>query len=150
VITRILVAVDDSADSFSAARVAIQLAARLGGRLRVLHVSADHLLSATISTASAVADAPQRRAVAATGLLARVSELAAVAGVEVETELGEGEVGPAVVAAAEAWGADLVVLGRAAHHVGGAPYVGSQTRYVLELADLPVLVVPHLRDESVR
>ena len=40
------------------------------------------------------------------------------------------------------WPADLIVLGRSDRPGPGEPYVGAETRRVLEFADRPVLVVP--------
>jgi nucleotide-binding universal stress UspA family protein len=65
----------------------------------------------------------------------------AAARLAVETDLLTGDVGPAVLDAARAWSADLVIVGRAGRRKSGEPYVGAQTRHVLESAEQPVLVV---------
>lgn len=141
-IERILLAVDDTPDSLAAARTAIAVAGATGARLRVVHVSADHVLDSAIEAATGSADAATRRAVADAALLSRVAALAAAAGVPTETELLSGEAAPAVLAAARAWPADVIVVGKSARAAHGEPYVGSQTRQILEFCDLPVLVVP--------
>jgi nucleotide-binding universal stress UspA family protein len=141
-IERVLLAVDDAPDSLAAARLAIELAAAWHVQLRAVHVSADHILDTALERASGQPAAHVRRTLAAATVLARVSALAQAAGVVVETELLSGDVGPAILDAAREWPADLVIVGKSARSASGAPYVGTQTRHVLEFADQPVLVVP--------
>lgn len=47
----------------------------------------------------------------------------------------------AVLAAAVAWGVDLVVMGRPERRTTGRPYVGSGTEHLLELTPVPAVVV---------
>lgn len=141
-IRRVLVAVDDSPDALAAVRFAIGLAGQVGGELRVVHVSADHVLEASVEAASGLASVALRRAREAAGMLDRARELAQAAGVAVQTDLRQGDVGPQVLHAAHAWEADVVVIGRSTQSLRGAPYVGVQTRHVLEFAEQPVIVVP--------
>lgn len=140
-IERILLAVDDTADSLAAARAAVELARPLNAVLRIVHVSADHLLDAAVEAASGQPAVGTRRAQAAAAILNRVTRLAEAAGVAAEPELLAGDVGPTVLHAAREWQADLVVVGRSARSATGEPYVGTQTRHILEFADRPVLVV---------
>ena len=51
-ITRILLAVDDSPGALAAARIAVDLAAHLGARLRVVNVVQDGRLAETLEAAS--------------------------------------------------------------------------------------------------
>ena len=141
-IQRVLLAVDDSPDSLAAARFAVELAGALHASLRVVHVSADHLLDEALEAASRRPAAGTRRAQAAVSILTRVAAMADKAGVAAETDLLAGDVGPAVLDAARQWPADLVIVGKSARAASGEPYVGTQTRHVLEFADQPVLVVP--------
>jgi len=141
-IQRILLAVDDSPDSLAAARLAIELAAGLGSHLRVVHVSADHGLDALLETVVTAPGVAGRRGLADVAILARVSAMAATAGISVETELLSGAVATAVLDAVQASDADLVVVGKSARAATGEPYVGTQTRHILEFAQRPVLVVP--------
>lgn len=141
-INRVLLAVSDTPDSLAAARLAIELAATFKAQLRIIHVSPDHLLDAAVQTASGTPSADVRRAQAAAAILTRVAEQARAAGVDAETVLLGGDAGPAVLDAAQQWGADLVILGKSARSARGESYVGTQTRHVLEFADQPVLVVP--------
>lgn len=146
-IERVLLAVDDSPDSLAAARLTIELAATTTPRIqiRALHVSTDHLLDAALEAASGRPAGAIRRKLAAASVLTRVAALAEAAGIHIETELRSGEVGPTILEAARHWPADLIILGKSARSGSGHPYVGAQTRHVLEFADQPVLVVPPAR-----
>lgn len=141
-IERILLAVDDTPDSLAAARTAITVAGATHARLRVVHASADHLLDAAIQAASGTPAAGPRRASASVAILARVARLADAAGVEAETELLTGDPASTVLDLARSWPADLVVVGKSGRSAHGEPYVGSQTRHILEFCEQPVLVVP--------
>lgn len=139
---RLLVAVDDSADSLAAARLAIDLAMVLHAQLRVIHVSADHLIDATVAAASGLPAVAERRAQAGRAVLNRVAAMADTAGVPAKTELLSGDTGPVVLATARDWPADLVIVGKSARSASGEPYVGTNTRHILEFAEQPVIVVP--------
>jgi len=145
VIERILLAVDDSPDSLAAARVAIELADTLNARLRIVHVSADHLLDAAVEAASGRPEVGVRRAQSAAAILTRVAGIAEAAGVAAETDLLAGDAGPTILNAARDWRADLIIAGKSARSTTGEPYVGTQTRHILEFADQPVLVIPPAR-----
>ena len=53
-----------------------------------------------------------------------------------------GEPAQEILQEARRWPADLVVIGRGPEPGVGGPYVGRETRIVLEYAEQPVLVVP--------
>jgi nucleotide-binding universal stress UspA family protein len=142
VIERVLLAVDDTPGSLAATRVAVAIARELHARLRAVHVSTDHLFESALAAATGSPQVRTGRDIAAAALLDRVAALAAVAGVDVETDLLAGNVAPAVLDAARTWAADLVVVGKSARTISGEPYVGAQTRQILEFAEQPVLVVP--------
>jgi nucleotide-binding universal stress UspA family protein len=141
-ISKGLVAVDDSPAGLRAAVVGSELAARLGGELRVMTVLQDHLLTAAVTRASLEPAVPERRVEEIASVLARAVRLAAAAGVTAQTCQREGDPGHEVLAEAGSWSADLLVLGRAAQHRPGEAYVGDVAAHVLELADVPVLLVP--------
>ncbi len=141
-IHRVLLAVDDSADSLAAARLAVELAARRGHLLRVVHVSADGALDEALRTAGASPGVGTRRGLSEAAVLARVRRLALEAGVEVETALLHGEVGRVLLDEVRRWSADLVVVGKSTRATYGEPYIGTVTRHVLEFSERPVLVVP--------
>ena len=138
-ISRILLAVDDSSAALAAARTAIEIAAATGATVRVLHVVANSELAAALRSA-ACTGVP--RSGAATSLLAHMAGLAAAAGVTAQTEQVAGEPARCVLDHARSWQADLVVLGRANRRGPGQPYIGHHTQYILEFAEWPVLTVP--------
>lgn len=138
---RILVAVDDSPAGLAAARVAVGLAAQLGGSLRVVHVVADGDITALIE-ASADPELNQRRTAPAAALLRHVEGMAGATGVPTETVELYGDTARLILEQARTSAADLIVIGRGLDREVGRPYVGHETRIVLEFADQPVLVVP--------
>ncbi len=142
-ITRILVAVDDSPASLGAARAAVELAASLGARLRAVNVLRDHVLSQTLERMSGYQHVGERRDIAAAGVLGHVAALARCSGVEVETCQLEGEPARCILTQARKWPADLIVIAKSSQQRrAGEPYVGGETANVLEFAERPVLVVP--------
>jgi nucleotide-binding universal stress UspA family protein len=142
VISRVLLAVDDSADSLAAARLAVEMARGGDMVLRAVHVSADGALDEALRSASSRPGVGARRGRAEAAVLARVQELARSAGVGVETSMVTGDVGRAILDAARTWPADLVIVGKSARSASGEPYIGTVTRHVLEFCEQPVLVVP--------
>lgn len=142
-ITRILTAVDDSPAALTAARAAVDLAAQLGARVRVVNVLRDGALGDTLAAVSGDPRVGERRGVAAASVLGHVARLARRAGLQVETCQLHGEPARRILAEARGWHADLVVIGRSNQaRRAGAPYVGGETAHVLEFAEQPVLVVP--------
>jgi nucleotide-binding universal stress UspA family protein len=143
---RILVAVDDSPAALAAARLAVRLACDWKATLRAVTVVADHAVAERLRVELGTADRTDglagRRAQAADAVLRYVAALAAQASVPVETVQVDGEPAARVLEQARAWPADLIVLGRSDWPGAGHPYVGSQTRHVLEFAEQPILVVP--------
>lgn len=140
-IERILVAIDDSRAGLEALQRAVELASRFAAALRVVHVHVDSDVT-TALLASGAARTAERRREAVQSLFHRASRLAAVAGVGVETVELQGEPADQILEQARSWPADLVVIGRGEERGVGGPWVGRQTRMVLEFADQPVLVVP--------
>jgi nucleotide-binding universal stress UspA family protein len=144
VIERILVATDDSPAGLEAVRRAADLARRYSASLRVVHVLADSDVTAAL-VASGMPRMSERRVEAVESLFRYVRALAAEAGVEVETVELSGEPARRILEQARSWPADLVVIGRGEQRGPGGPWVGKETRMVLEFADQPVLVVPRRR-----
>jgi nucleotide-binding universal stress UspA family protein len=143
-IERILVAADDSPAGLEAVRRAADLAGRYSAALRVVHVLADSDVAAALA-ASGAPRMRERRIEAVQSLFRHVRVLAAEAGVEVETVDLAGEPADRILEQARSWPADLVVIGRGEQRGAGGPWVGKETRMVLEFADQPVLVVPRGR-----
>jgi nucleotide-binding universal stress UspA family protein len=144
----ILLAVDDAPDSLAAARLAIQLASALAAPMCIVHVRTDETVDAALARASSSPAVAARRGRSDQAVLDRVAAMAEDAGLQVDRRLLTGPVGPAVLDAARGCGASLVVLGKSARSASGEPYVGSQTRHVLEFSDQPVLVVPPPRNRT--
>jgi nucleotide-binding universal stress UspA family protein len=125
----------------AAARAAVEIARGLGARLRIVHVLVDHEFDAALLAATGTGREGGGRP-AASAILRRVTAIAEGAGVDVEAAVLDGEVGQAILDDARHWAADVIVIGRARQSYSGEPYVGAQTRHVLEFAERPVLVVP--------
>jgi nucleotide-binding universal stress UspA family protein len=146
VITKILLAVDDSPAGLAAARVAVQLAQTCRAELRAVTVLLDGLLEAELvviggqSESSAALRARRGGGVAA--LLRRVKQIGHAYHIEPQTAALLGEPAPTILADARAYRPDVIVIGRSDRRRAGEPYVGSEVRHVLEFADVPVLVVP--------
>lgn len=140
---RVLVAVDDSPAALAAARAAIDIAARTGAHLRFVHVTSDGELLRALAEQGRDGHLAARRNKAAVALLDHVGAEAERAGIQAERQHLHGDPAAIVLAAVGDWGADLLVIGRSNIRGAGRPYVGSVTRHVLELVDIPVLVVPH-------
>lgn len=143
-IERVLVATDDSPAGLEAVRWALDLAATHAAELRALHVLADGELASALRP-SATRSVSERRRDAVQSLLGHVSMLAAAAGVPVETVELSGEPAERILEQARSWPADVVVIGRGESRGAGGPWVGKETRMVLEFAEQPVLVVPRRR-----
>lgn len=144
-ISRILLAVDDSPAALHAARLAIGLAERLSAALLAVNVVQDHVLSDMIAARAGDPGIMSRREFAAASVLGHVTHLAEQRGLTVETRQLEGEAARHILAVAHEWHADLVVIGKSGQRGPGEPYVGSETAHVLEFAEQPVLVVPPSR-----
>lgn len=139
-ISRILVAVDDSAAAFHAADIAIGLAAAQGCALSAVAVTRNHELDERISAASTTVGG--RRLLAGNAALRHVQKRAEAAGVPVDTIQVSGSPAAEVLTEARRSHADVVVIARAAQHGVGTPYVDFEAQRILEFADVPVLVVP--------
>lgn len=138
---RVLAAVDDSPAGLAAARQAVELAATYGASLRLVHVLANSDVASALAASGGIR-LSERQAASSQALFRHLKALAREAGVEVETVELHGEPAQLILHQARTWPADLVVIGRGEHPGVGGPYVGRQTRMVLEFADQPVLVVP--------
>jgi len=142
---RVLVAVDDSPAALAAARAAIEFAMRTGARLRFVHVTSDGEVLRALADRGYESQLATRRNKAAVALLHHVGAEAERAGIPVETKHLKGDPAAMVLAEVSDWDATLLVIGRSDVRGAGRPYVGTVTRHVLELVDIPVLVVPRPR-----
>ena len=140
----ILVPIDGSATATQGLRQAVELAARLGSRIRLLHVlnQTPWIEPSFVPTAGADLFAELRRA--GESMLARAREEVAAAQVEVEDRLVKalGErVGEAVVEEARRWPADLIVCGTHGRRGLSRLLLGSDAEYIVRVSPVPVLLV---------
>ncbi len=124
-IETVLLATDTSEASSAAEQQAIDLAVSLGGRLVVL----------SVTTGSPVARASRQLAVES------VVQHARAEGAEATGLAWEGEPGETIVEAAQAEGADLIVVGTHGRGTVGRLFLGSVSEYVVRHAGCPVMVV---------
>lgn len=143
---RVLIATEGSATSASAERAGVELAARFDASLILLSViDPSRLRLAGGLFHTRVDQVRTEREVA----LARIVDGARKQGVSAQYLIWEGEPGASVIEAAEAEGADVIVVGSHARGPVGRRLLGSVSAYVLEHGTAPVLVVrpgQHLDD----
>ncbi len=124
-IETILLATDTSAASRAAEDEAIDLAARLGGRLLVL------------SVVSGVRSVRASRELAVEAIVQR----ARAGGASATGLTWEGDAGEAIVEASESESADLIVVGTHERGTVGRLFLGSVSDHVVRHARCPVMVV---------
>jgi nucleotide-binding universal stress UspA family protein len=135
-IRTILLATDLSVASREATERAIDLAGRLNARLLIVNVLEKRRLAGG-GAHDRVDQARSERE----ELLVGVVRAARAAGVTAEFLVWEGDPGGAISAAAEAEGADLVVVGTRGRSGAERMLLGSVSDYVVRHAACPVLVV---------
>jgi nucleotide-binding universal stress UspA family protein len=134
-IQTVLLATDLTPASDAATRQAINMAASLGARLLVVNVIDQ---GGPVSPLAAVR-VDQQRAVREGPLLAIVNR-ARARGVDAAFLLWTGEPGQGIVAAAEAEGADMVIVGTRGLDRAGRFLLGSVSDYVVYHSACPVMV----------
>jgi len=146
---RVLVAIDGSDIASLACAQATELADLTEGPLRfVAVVPPPDILFGGVTPALLVADEPVDRA--AERYLAACLETEvqrACARVETSSVLRRGRPSTEIVAEAERWDADIIVVGSRGHGTLATITLGSVSQEVVDLSDRPVLVArrPHLR-----
>ena len=142
---RILVPLDGSAPSQRALTEAIALSREAGGTLQLVHVAlipmtpnfAAGLVAETDTIADAIAQAGSQALAAAQATVEK-------AGVAVETRLLGPQVdaiAPTIADAAQAWRADLIVMGTHGRHGLDHMLLGSVAEQLVRVAPVPVLLV---------
>ena len=131
----VLLATDLTAASEAATRQAISLAGSLGARLLVVNV----IDNGGPVTVHATVRVDQQRTVREKPLLQIVNR-ARARGVEAAFLLWTGEAGQGIVAAAEAEGADMVIVGTRGMDRAGRFLLGSVSDYVVYHSACPVMV----------
>jgi nucleotide-binding universal stress UspA family protein len=138
---RVLVPVDGSPTSNKALVAALQVARDAGGRIRLVH-SFDEL-----GYLSGYEYAGQLAALGreyGTKVLAEAAEIAKAAGVDHDTRLVESPgrgLGPTMADEANAWEADLVVVGSHGRRGFDRLVMGSGAEQIIRCAAVPVLVI---------
>jgi nucleotide-binding universal stress UspA family protein len=138
---RILVPVDGSETSTKALVAALQLARESGGRVRVLH-SLDEL--AYVSGFEYSGDLMRIARDQAGKLLQDALAVAKSSGVPADSrmvEVPDRRLGDVVADEAEAWEADLIVVGTHGRRGVGRVLLGSGAEQVIRLAPAPVLSI---------
>ncbi|MHB0982821.1 MAG: universal stress protein [Thiobacillus sp.] len=145
---RILVAVDASQTGELALETAIGLAAEMQARLRIVHAvdAAQINLSAEFPTRSEVSEVSEEIVKAGQKILSGAEATAAAAGLSAETHLITidtlNQRIPEVIANdAEAWPADLIVIGTHGRRGLSRLFLGSVAEGVARVATKPVLLV---------
>jgi len=140
-IETILLATDLTGASSAATAQAVELAVRLDARLLVVSV-----LETVKAGVSRRGVRPEAREVRAKQVQGVVSE-ARAAGAKASYLVWEGDAGDAITAAADAEGADLIVVGSHGRSTVGRFLLGSVSDHVVHHANCPVLVVRTADDE---
>lgn len=139
-IKTVLLATDLTAASEVATTQAIDLAVSIAARLLVVNVIAlPEPGGGPVAPFSSGARVDQQRANREPSLL-DITNAARTRGIEAEFLLWTGEPGQSIVAAAEAEGADLIVVGTRGLDSAGRFMMGSVSDYVVYHSSCPVLV----------
>ena len=149
----ILVAVDFSPPSEVAARQALAIARRAGGRLVLAHAAAipdepEGLPPSMASTAQAYLDVLRARAADDRAQLGELADRLGGAGVEVSHVLVDGFADDAIVTAAADLGAELLVVGSHGRRGLGRVILGSIAERIVRNAAVPTLVARGAADAA--
>lgn len=142
---RILVPVDGSATARRGLQEAMALADLTGGQLRLLHVVDELSAAMSMSGQGAVsADMFQLLREGGEQVLAEALALAQSRKLSADSVLIEGFTGRLcdhVLAQAQQWGAEIIVLGSHGRRGVGRMVMGSDAEQIIRTAQVPVLVV---------
>ena len=136
---KILIATDGSASAREAVAFGLELAARQGAEVIVVHV-APALDVLPVAGFGMPAAQPHPVSAYDRASLDVASTLAAAAGVKIQTELLTGNPVDEIVAFADSIDADLIVVGSRGHGAVASAILGSVSQGVLHEARRPVLV----------
>ncbi|QIL80839.1 universal stress protein [Diaphorobacter sp. HDW4A] len=142
---RILVPIDGSDTAKLGLEESVRLAKSTGGRLRLIHVVDDLSLALAMDAYSGHAgDWLNELRMDGARILQEAADVALKAGVMVDTKLKEefkGAVYEIVLAEAQGWRADLIVLGTHGRRGFGRVVLGSSAESILRHSPIPVLLV---------
>jgi len=130
--SKILVATDGSEVSLKAARMAVALAARYGAELLVAHVVDDEVDEK--ETRQALSENARK-------YVTEIERLAQQSSVAIRAVVEHGTPHEAILKLADREKADLLVMGKTGRRGLRRALAGSVTRRVIDLAEIPVLVV---------
>ena len=141
VFQKILVAVDDSPQALWAAQVAGEMARTTGAKVALVHayrIDPGFAIDMAVPVDDLIADLKA----AGQGFLRRMRQLIP-AEVDVVEILTDGDASQEIVAAAEQWGAHLIVMGTHGRGRIAQFFLGGTTNSVIRMAHCPVLTVAH-------
>ncbi|WP_380677833.1 universal stress protein [Salinigranum sp. GCM10025319] len=141
---RLLVPTDGSDGSDAAVRRAVVVAARVGASVDALAV-----VDRTFPAATAYDHVVERLEATAEAALEAVVDAGDRAGVAVDPHLRRGVPHEEIVAAADAYGSDLIVMGTHGRTgFGRVRHLGSVTERVVRTSPVPVLSVPLIEESD--
>ena len=137
---RIVIATDGSESAHEALELGLDLASEQAARAFVVHVAprVDALPYASFTVVTPTI--PHEFSEHDRKPLQEASELAAERGLEIETELLQGNPADEIVAFADTIDADLIVVGSRGHGAVASALIGSVSRAVLHESRRPVLI----------
>lgn len=144
---RVIFPTDGSDAADRATEHAIALADRFDATLHLLYVVETPSIQATDAFATSDFEATREAMVAeGTNAIEAVTDRAEQAGVEITSEVEEGQPAPTIVKAADE--GDAIVVGTHGRSGLDRYLIGSTTEKVVRTADVPVLTVPLVDDDA--
>jgi nucleotide-binding universal stress UspA family protein len=144
VYSKILVPVDGSGNSLKGLAEALELASALKARIKLLHVVNELILDPALTPSVYYERLIEGMRESGNAILANARTIANQRGTDVEVELVEsigGRASDYIVAAAQQWRADLIVMGTHGRRGVSRLTMGSDAELVVRSAPVPVLVV---------
>ena len=141
---KILVPVDGSAASNRGLIEAIGLAGNQGATLRLVHVLDELILGPGAETVVYLGNTVDLLREAGQQVVAKAEAAVQASGVESESvilEITGGRAADSIVAEANAWGADLIVLGTHGRRGAKRMVMGSDAEEIVRTTPVPVLLV---------
>ncbi|MGC3998724.1 MAG: universal stress protein [Anaeromyxobacter sp.] len=139
-IKRILVAVDGSEAALKAARMAAELAGKLGAKLTLVHVVPKLLLPPDVYGLTIAAVEKEHRAYAEK-VLEKAAATIEAEGLEIGTTVLFGSPAEAIAEEAAAVDVGLLVVGSRGHGAVARVFLGSVSDRLVHISSKPVLVV---------
>ncbi len=137
----ILVPTDFSDAAHKALEYAVELAERLGAKVRVIHAFELPLVGFPDGTMTVTAEMATRITVAAQTALDDIVSKYKDRGIDLEASLAQGDPREAVLDAAEKLGADLIVMGTHGRRGIARALIGSVAESVVRTSSIPVLTL---------